>query len=664
MPHNDENEKPKSTGVNRRQFITRTAAGAAGAVALTSVLDACGGSSSSTPAATAEQNLSTGAWKFGVMSDTQWTDAPGTVWTTNPVGTDAADPNTSAVSIATQIQQQFVDAGVKFVVHVGDLADNTSASVANTGEDTRALYAQTLYNAGIGFFPLRGNHDDNYANLGAEFQRIFPQTQTGVHNSTPSDVLAFATSDPQVSSAQNTCLPTGKSGAAFTVGSNFSSPSDNLWPASSLKGLSYSFDFSNARFILLDQFTPITSNGAAPAGWDGGFGGTSPTTINLQQSWINSQLSGRSAGSHAFVFGHKGIITCQHADGLFGNDPSQNLPYQNAFISSLASNKVGYYMNGHDHMYDRALITSPDATAKAMTILTASDSSKFYVPAGSGTNCHGNVINGSTVTQPVPFGSTNDIYYNSLVGLPSRRTPITQELNTVGYYIFTVNGSNVNVDYYSADVTAYTSSASEMIVTTATGLSFTRRESFGYSLIGKQFEVLPAASYASGALPITYPLPATATPTQIQDTSSSGTTTAAILSGTNSSNLLDASKQPCAKVVNTGWMSASGKVTSDILTLWGINPYVDGGPQPDVYALSLTVKTSVATVRQGLVLCALDSTGNWSNAVNQNSGGTKTFVNGPWKSSYGLGTYGIDPTTNSAWAVLNYDGTFAVAAGS
>jgi hypothetical protein len=638
MPHNDENEKPKSTGVNRRQFITRTAAGAAGAVALTSVLDACGGSSSSTTATTAEQNLSTGAWKFGVMSDTQWTNAPGTVWTT-PAGTDNSDPDTSAVSIATQIQQQFINAGVKFVVHVGDLADNTSTSVADTGEDTRALYAQPLYNAGIGFFPLRGNHDDNYANLGAEFQRIFPQTQTGVHNSTPSDVLTtFATSDPQVSSAQNTLPVTAKTGSTFTVGSKFSSPS--VWN-NGLAGLSYSFDFNNARFILLDQFTPITSNGAAPAGWDGG-----------------------SAGSHAFVFGHKGIITCQHADGLFGTDPSQNLPYQNAFISSLASNKVGYYMNGHDHMYDRALITSPDATAKAMTILTASDSSKFYVPAGSGTNCHGNVINGSTVTQPVPFGSTNDIYYNSLVGLPSRRTPITQELNTVGYYIFTVNGSNVNVDYYSADVTAYTSSASETIVTTATGLSFTKRESFGYSLIGKQFEVSPAASYASGAVAITYPLPTTTTPTQIQDTSSSGTTTAAILSGTNNSNLLDASKQPCAKVVNTGWMSASGKVISDILALWGINPYVNGGPQPDVYTLSLTVKSTSATVRQGLVLCALDSTGNWSNAVNQNSGGTKTFVNGPWKSSYGLGSYGIDTTTNSAWAVLNYDGTFAIAAGS
>jgi hypothetical protein len=319
-------------------------------------------------------------------------------------------------------------------------------------------------------------------------------------------------------------------------------------------------------------------------------------------------------------------------------------------------------MNGHDHMYDRALIQSPDAKAKVMTLLTASDSSKFYVPAGSGTNCSGNTVNGSKASTPVPFGSTNDIYYNGLVALPSRRTPITQELNTVGYYIFTVNGANVTVDYYSADVSAYTSSASEMIVSTATGLNFVKRESFGYSLIGKQFELSPAASYASGAVQLTYPLPATASPVQIQDSSSSGNTTAAILSGTNNSNLMDASKQPCSKVVTTGWMSKSGNALSDILALSGINPYVNGGPQPDVYTLSLKVTTPV--VSAGVILCSLDSTGNWSNAVNQNSGGTKNFVNGPWKSSYGLGTYGVDPTTNSAWAVLNYDGAFAVAPGA
>jgi hypothetical protein len=36
-------------------------------------------------------------------------------------------------------------------------------------------------------------------------------------------------------------------------------------------------------------------------------------------------------------------------------------------------------------------------------------------------------------------------------------------------------------------------------------------------------------------------------------------------------------------------------------------------------------------------------------------------VTGPWKASYGLGTYGVDPGTKTVWAVLNYNADFAAA---
>ena len=52
-------------------------------------------------------------WKFGVMGDTQWT--------TNDPADD--NPDTVPVSIIKQIDQQFIDAGVKFVIEVGDLTD-------------------------------------------------------------------------------------------------------------------------------------------------------------------------------------------------------------------------------------------------------------------------------------------------------------------------------------------------------------------------------------------------------------------------------------------------------------------------------------------------------------------------------------------------------------
>jgi hypothetical protein len=56
-----------------------------------------------------------------------------------------------------------------------------------------------------------------------------------------------------------------------------------------------------------------------------------------------------------------------------------------------------------------------------------------------------------------------------------------------------------------------------------------------------------------------------------------------------------------------------------------------------------------------------DISGNWSNAVVQNVGGTPAFHLGAWSASYGLGDYGVDTTTNTAWAVVNHTGRFAVA---
>ncbi len=127
---------------------------------------------SSSPQVTAER-----PWSFGVISDTQWT-----------VADDGYNPNTTAANIIKQVDKQFINAGVKLVVAVGDTVDKGS----KINIDTRALYAQDLYNAGIGFYPLRGNHeaaeDPSYLDSGPEFQYAFPQIGTGVNNNTPADI--------------------------------------------------------------------------------------------------------------------------------------------------------------------------------------------------------------------------------------------------------------------------------------------------------------------------------------------------------------------------------------------------------------------------------------------------------------------------------------------
>ena len=79
----------------------------------------------------------------------------------------------------------------------------------------------------------------------------------------------------------------------------------------------------------------------------------------------------------------------------------------------------------------------------------------------------------------------------------------------------------------------------------------------------------------------------------------------------------------------------------------------------DVYTLSLTYSKDSAG--EGALALASKNNGKWVNAVDKNQGGAKKYVAGPWKSGYGLGTYGVDPKTNTAWAVINYTGKFAVA---
>ena len=51
--------------------------------------------------------------------------------------------------------------------------------------------------------------------------------------------------------------------------------------------------------------------------------------------------------------------------------------------------------------------------------------------------------------------------------------------------------------------------------------------------------------------------------------------------------------------------------------------------------------------------------------MNLNLGGAAKLIQGPYDATknYGLGTYGIDTTNGVVWALLNYNGYFAVVAG-
>lgn len=586
---------------NRRDFLRGSLFGA-GSLALT-LATGCG--TSSPISETSSTSIPTSAaWKFGIMADSQWYQPD-----------DGKSPYTVAVGIIEQIQNQFINNGVQFVIQVGDLTSNGDDSGDQIDVAARALFAQSLYNAGIGFFPIRGNHED-MADSATEFQTCFPQTQNGVQNNSPSVVMTLSNPD-----ASTLATPTNTLGKTFTQGENFSSP--DPWSNESLTGLSYSFDINNARFVMLDQFTPI-------GGWTSGI--TKDTSINAQQDWISTKLSSRPYGSHAFVISHKGLITPYHYDGLCGEYPSSNTTYTDNFINSLINNSVHYLFCGHDHMHDRSLIATTNGTATTLNQLVASSASCYnYYPRAGGTS-----------------DPTTDSYNVSVLG-HSRRTPIAQETNTYGYYIVTVDGNNVTIDFYSGNSYATMDSSQHQWDLTATPtVNFTLKETFGYSLVGQQFTIPYNSSF-----------------TAVSDTSPNGTV-AKILSGTNLSQDADYGDAQYSRVVNTGWTTGTGLQKSDILHLWGIHSSI-GSEQSETYTLQMSYKASAidatTAVSGSFGLASLSDNGTWINAVDANSGGSKTFVNGPWKSSYTLGTWGVDTANGVVWAVVNYAGTFVAATG-
>lgn len=436
-------------------------------------------------------------WSFGVMSDTQWrTNTPD-------------NPGTVAVGIINQLNAQFIQKDVKFVLQVGDLCDKETnysglPSTPRLGISSRAAAAQPLYDAGIGFWPVRGNHESSQT-AATEVQTYFPQTR----------------------------------GLSNTFGAtNFSSPSANL------DGLSYTFDYANARFMLIDQFTPTDGKAA-----DGSTYSQSNNAIASQQSWIDARLSSKPADSHVFVFTHKQLFGQNHTDTLFGKADA-NPDQQNAFISSLDSANVGYLFTGHDHVHNRSVVTSPDGTSKANQVICASNSYKFYTP--SSLSAHG----------------TDTVGFNAGQLSKNREAQVAQELYSIGYYIVTVDGPRATVDFYSADPDPSTPGLVDLDLTSTPNLSFALRETFGYSLNGKQFLVPSGGDLAV-----------------VQD--SYGTTTMQ-LSGTNSAVERDYNNRLLFKDINTGWTDKSGDLFSDVLTLWGTEDFGQFGESTAPFTLTLS----------------------------------------------------------------------------
>ncbi|HVN94872.1 MAG TPA: metallophosphoesterase [Syntrophorhabdaceae bacterium] len=525
------------------------------------------------------------------MGDTQWT-CP-----TDPAG---QNPNGVPASIINQINRRLIEQGVKFVVQVGDLTESGN----NADIVIRARAAQHLYTAGIGFFPMRGNHE----------------TSAKPDGSNSFAIPAIQSNFPQTRGVGNTFGAT-----------NFSSPTA---VSADLDGMSYSFDYGNGRFVIIDNWaTPSKRVDAANYRYG--------HSIADQQAWISNRLNKNTRGTtHAFVFSHQNLIGESHQDSIFTGYTNENPVMQNDFFASLMNNDVKYYISGHDHIHQRSIVASPDGNSTVEELITASNSSKFYTPK-----------------------SLADAKW---YGQKSRETSLSQEMYTIGYYIYTVDGPRVTADYYSDDHGNWASDkcypdgrtpqscavAGNHITPT---FNFVKKETWGYSQNGKEILVPQGGSYV---------LTDDTSRAVANGESGYRRTRAKILSGTNGSVKKDYNDRQLTKTVDTGWVPKDNNLlASDIFTLWGMADL--GADKTDAYTLSITYNPHLAKHpgKASFGIGTKDIKGTWVNAVNNNVGGTKKFVRGPWKSSYGLGTYGVDRRTKTAWAVVNYNASFAVANG-
>ncbi len=312
-----------------------------------------------------------------------------------------------------------------------------------------------------------------------------------------------------------------------------------------------------------------------------------------------------------FVLAHKGLVTENHTDVLFGANPAANLGAQNTFLASLFANDVRYFFGGHDHMHNRALVVSPDGASAVQDITASSNSYKFYIPLA------------------IP----NDVTWD----VPPRENPLAQELFTVGYYIVTVDGPRVTVDHYASP----NGCNGDCDLSATPTLTFSKRETFGYSLNGKEFFVRQGQPYS------------------VVNETYAGTS-AAILDGVNGSSLTVFDGRPLSHVVTTGWSERECGAGSSTLYLWGMATAM-GSDRTDVHVLSLSYDPrylrAEAIGNGGFGIVAKDPTGAWVNAVALNSGGAPTYVMGPYVPGYALGTYGVDPDAKTAWAVIDHTNT-------
>lgn len=521
--------------------------------------------------------------QFAILADTQWPllacETQGGDSTGVCVNGDSLsgyrNPHSVAVDFIHQIQEQLIQHHApKFVVLLGDFGDEASEESIRV----RATWAQELYDAGIGVFPVRGNHDEGPI-VARKFIELFPQTKNGSMGMTPASAMLWTDSA--------NVHPIRSPRAPFTMGSHFTSPA-------CAQGRSYSFQEEGVSFVFLDQFMGTKAEYCY---------------VKDQIPWMDSVLSARPPATPAFVFAHKPLIGACHEDVLMGDNPGLDSLSTTRFIESLVRNQVEILMTGHEHLLQHSLVEAPGlsnlriqqaifpgASWKLYPSLTPTMDEKFNVPA---------------------YGK-------------KRETPLGQELGYVGYQMVTVDGPRVEIQSWGASTGIL---IGDLKIAPDLRNKWNIRRTWGWSPRGKKTLLAPNDSL------------------KVLSDSSQGTRVR-ILSGVWKASNKDFSQRTFSALASTDWQRW-GNLQSAVWTLWGLEKQ-NGSELTPKMAIAMSVDPEVS-VEQFSNLCLLQLQGNsWQCA------GTSTKRIGAWQASDPIGSFGVDPSTREAWAVVEKGGTYAV----
>ena len=253
------------------------------------------------------QVVSGATWKFLVYGDSRASSGSGV--------------NTA---ILGELATQTLAEDPLFVLFPGDLVGTGGQTVYNTWKTTM----QPVYDAGIGVCPVAGNHE---ASGGVSALSAFKSTFITPYTTTPFDGMSNLVVD-----------------------------------SSSFDGRSYSFQFNNALFLCMDNY----SNSS-----------TSAHVVN--QAFLDAQLAARNPTNTPLVFAmwHEPSFKAGQDTGL-ENKPTQ----RNATWTSIQNAGCRQVFNGHDHSYATARLDDGDGNTNDDTyqVVVGTAGAPLYTVAYSG----------------------------------------------------------------------------------------------------------------------------------------------------------------------------------------------------------------------------------------------------------------------------------------